>query len=89
MELSNDFIINISSKDGWMGVRVPRPKKKVELPIVTEAFKLEPKARVSVIGVSDRLGVIVAVGPEVSEVKWDDRSSQIYVPNTWLQTAGK
>lgn len=61
--------------------------QKVKLPPRT--IKLEPKQRVCLLYAPSRKGTVVRVGPEVSEVRWDDKSNQIYHCNKQLRPIGE
>lgn len=87
-------VISIRNGQGWMGVGVelemPRAKKKTPEKIIAPAsvsYKPAVRDRVCMNGMPERKGVILNVGPQQSEVKWDDRSVQILI-NEWLQPVG-
>lgn len=87
-------VISILTAQGWMGVGVdiemPRAKKKTPEKVIAPAnvsYKPAAKDQVFVHGWPERKGVVMNVGPDQSEVKWDDRSLQI-VCNGWLQPVG-
>jgi len=66
---------------------VERVKIKPKIERV-KIFCLEIKARVALTYDPSKKGTVVTVGPEVSEIKWDDRSAQVYVTNHFLTSAG-
>lgn len=87
-------VISILTAQGWMGVGVevemPRAKKKTPEKVIAPAnvsYKPAAKDRVYMSGMPERTGVIMNVGPQQSEIKWDDRSLQIVI-NGWLQPVG-
>lgn len=87
-------VISILTERGWMGVgadiEMPRAKKKTPEKVIAPAnisYKPATKDQVYMNGMPERKGVILNVGPQQSEVKWDDRSVQIVI-NGWLQPWG-
>lgn len=75
-----------------VGVELEMPKVKTKTPEKVMApangsYKPAARDRVYMSGMPERKGVIINLGPQQSEVKWDDRSVQILI-NEWLQPVG-